>query len=277
MNIGFHLPIAKGFDHTLKEAQRLGCDVVQIFVKNPRSWKEKRLTDADRESFSRLARRVPVTAHLSYLPNLAKIDEEPRNMRALLHEASLCEELGIKRLVVHCGSRGDTKKGIRTIARAVDRVLGARDVSILLETSAGQGDTIGRSIPELAEIRNKVSERQRVYFCLDTAHLFSSGYNVKSRRVWKRVLKEIDEYAGREALAFFHLNDSKTIIGSRVDRHWHIGKGKIGLAAFRYLLREQKFAHLGGVMETPKMGNMDEVNMRTMRSLLPPLVPGPSS
>jgi len=277
VKIGFHLPIAKGFDHTRKEAARLGCEVVQIFVKNPRSWAEKRLTDEERESFSRLLRDVPVVAHLSYLPNLAKIDEDPRHLKALLHEASLCEQLGIARLIVHCGSRTENKRGIASIAKAVNRALDAFGLSVMLENAAGQGDSIGRSIPELAEIHRRISEKSRVFLCLDTAHLFAAGYNVRSRQAWTRILKEAGENVGPDALGFFHLNDSKTELGSNVDRHWHIGQGEIGLAAFRYLLKEQKFAHLEGVMETPKVGNMDEVNMKAMRSLLPPLVPGPSS
>jgi deoxyribonuclease IV len=116
-----------------------------------------------------------------------------------------------------------------------------------------------------------------VSLCLDTAHIFEAGYDVRSRVAWKRILREARDHLGPEALGFFHLNDSKTPLGSNVDRHWHIGQGKIGLSAFRYLLNEQKFAHLGGVMETPKMGNMDDVNMKVMRSLLSPLVPGPFS
>jgi deoxyribonuclease IV len=277
VKIGFHLPIAKGFDYTRKEADRLGCEVAQIFVKNPRSWREKSLADEDRESFAHLFRYFPVVGHLSYLPNLSKIDEDPRHLKALLHEASLCEQLGIDRLVVHCGSRKERKRGIANIAKAVDSVLERFDISIMLETAAGQGYSLGRSIPELGEIYRRISHKNRVSLCLDTAHLFAAGYNVKSRLVWKQILKEVKDHLGPEALGFFHLNDSKTALGSCVDRHWHIGQGKIGLAAFRYLLNEQKFAHLGGVMETPKMGNMDAVNMKAMRSLLPPLVPGPFS
>lgn len=125
MRIGFHLPISKGFDHTLREAQRLGCEVVQVFVKNPRSWAEKELTDRDMEAFGRLSAGLPVVAHLSYLPNIAKSDEEPRNLAGFLHEAGIATELGISRMVVHCGSREDVSKGIEVTARSVARVLEA--------------------------------------------------------------------------------------------------------------------------------------------------------
>jgi len=277
VQIGFHLPISKGFERTHREATRLGCEVVQIFVKNPRSWAEKQWSDEERELFPRLFDGLPVVAHLSYLPNPARIDEEPRNLKALLHEAALCCELGISALVIHCGSRNDRKRGIAKVAESVDRVLDAYTISIMLEIAAGQGASIGTSIPELGAIVRRVSRKERVSLCLDTAHMFAAGYDVRSKSVWRRIIRELDEHVAPEKIGLFHLNDSKTGLGSRVDRHWHIGKGEIGLSAFRHILNEQKFAHLGGVMETPKMGNMDDVNMQVMRSLLPPLVPRPSS
>lgn len=277
MHIGFHVSRGKGFGHAYNEAKRLGCEVVQIFVKNPRGWARKEWSDGDRETFARLFCDLPVVAHLSYLPNIARVDEEPRNLSGLLHEAELCAELGIDRMVVHCGSRQDTKKGIAVAAGAVKEVLSASPVSILLENSAGQGSVIGKDIEELARIFDAIGEPDRVGFCLDTAHLFQSGYDVRKRSVWKRIVGEIERLCGPDSIRFFHLNDSKTPLGSNADRHWHIGKGEIGPACFRYLINEKRFAHLGGVMETPKMGNMDEENMKTMRSLLSPLVSGPSS
>lgn len=272
MQIGFHLPIAKGFAWTHKEAVRLGCEVVQIFVKNPRSWNEKRWSDTDGQEFARLKHDVPVVAHLSYLPNPAKIDEEPKNLAAMLHEADLCTQLGIDRLVIHCGSRKDRKRGIEMVAEAVDRVLDAHGITVLLENAAGQGTSLGTSLRELGQIYRRIKERKRVSLCIDTAHIFEAGYNIKSKITWGRMMKETAEQVGAAKIGFFHLNDSKTQLGSKVDRHWHIGQGEIGLSFFRYLLNDKKFAHLRGVMETPKAGNMDDVNMRVMRSLLSPLV-----
>ncbi len=277
MRIGFHLPIAKGFEHTAREARRLGCDVAQIFVKNPRSWAQKTLSDKDREDFRRLLSDLPVSAHLSYLPNIARSDEEPRNGAALLHEAQLCAQLGIAGLVVHCGSRDSAEKGIEVAARTVGEALARVPVSILLEISAGQGNSIGKNLGQLAAICRLVADRQRVGFCLDTAHLFQAGYDVRKQAVWKTIVDELEDRCGPGCIRFFHLNDSKSGLGSGIDRHWHIGRGEIGVRCFRFLVNDKKFAHLGGVMETPKMGNMDEENMKTMRSLLSPLVSGPSS
>jgi deoxyribonuclease IV len=274
MHIGFHLPIGKGLEHAYREAEHLGCEVVQVFLKNPRGWAQKVWTDRDHEVFDRLFRDLPVVAHLSYLPNIAKADEEPKNRNGLLHEAELCAGLGIARMVVHCGSRADTRKGIETAAWSVKEVLDRYPISLLLENSAGQGNVIGKNMEELAQIFEAIGDADRVGFCLDTAHLFESGYDVRRRPVWKSITDGLERRCGQGCIRFFHLNDSKTPLGSNVDRHWHIGKGEIGLRCFRYLINEKRFAHLGGVMETPKMGNMDEENMKTMKSLLSPLVSG---
>ncbi len=277
MHIGFHLPIGKGFGHTFREAKRLQCEVVQIFVRNPRSWGQKTWSETNREAFGRLFADLPVVAHLSYLPNIARGDRDPRNIKGFLHEAQLCMDLGIGRMVVHCGSREDAAKGIEVAAESVREVLRSYPISILLENAAGQGNVLGKNIDELCRIFDAVGDAARTGFCLDTAHLFQCGYDVRKRSVWTKLTDDLTRRCGRGSIRFFHLNDSKTILGSAADRHWHIGKGEIGAACFRYLLKEKKFAHLEGVMETPKMGNMDEENMKTMRSLLSPLVSGSSS
>ena len=277
MKIGLHVPIAKGFAHTYREAMRLGCEVVQIFVKNPRSWAEKSWSDGEREVFGRLFHSLPVVAHLTYLPNIARSDEEPRNLAGLLHEAKLCAELGIKTMVVHCGSRESIEKGLDVAALSIERVLAAYPVAVLLENAAGQGNALGKTLPELAALRRRVGDEDRLGFCLDTAHLFEAGYDVRSHEVWDEIIGEMEKRSGPGCIRFFHLNDSKTPLASLADRHWHIGKGEIGAGCFRFLLSDKRLAHLGGVMETPKMGKMDEENMRAMRSLLSPLMPRPSS
>jgi apurinic endonuclease APN1 len=278
VKIGFHVPIAKGFEHTYLEAARLGCEVIQIFVKNPRSWAEKSWSSVDREAFGRLFQDLPVVAHLSYLPNIARSDEEPRNLVGALHEAKLCVELGIETMVLHCGSRESTEKGLDVAAWSVEQVLAAYpSLSVLLENAAGQGHAVGKTLSELTTLRARVRDLDRVGYCLDTAHLFEAGYDVRSPQVWNEIIDEMEAASGPDCIKFFHLNDSKTPLASSVDRHWHIGKGEIGTGCFRFLLNDKRLAHLGGVMETPKMGKMDEENMTVMRSLLSPLMPRPSS
>ncbi|HEY3278167.1 MAG TPA: deoxyribonuclease IV [Syntrophorhabdaceae bacterium] len=272
MKIGFHVSVSKGFDSTLREAERLGCEAVQIFVKNPRSWAGKTLRDEEIEAFKRLSEKMPVFAHLSYLPNLAQTDAEARHMQGLLNELELCRRLGIGSMVVHCGSREDKKKGVEIVAETLNRALDKFDIQILLETAAGQGNAIGSRIPELAAIHDKVERKETVALCLDTSHMFESGYDLRSQKAWNDIIRSVGQYMGKEKIGLFHLNDSKTDLGSRVDRHWHIGEGKIGTRTFGFILKDKRFAGLCGVMETPKTGSMDEINMRTMKSLLSPLM-----
>jgi apurinic endonuclease APN1 len=277
MKIGFHISIAKGFDWTLKEARRLGCEVVQIFIRNPRSWKMKTWSVDDRSAFMELSEAIPVFAHLTYLPNLAKIDEDEKHMKGLIHEAELCKDLSLKAMIVHCGSRKNKQKGIEMVSKAINHVIHQYGIHILMENSAGQGSSIGKNIDELFGIYELVESKENVSLCLDTAHLFSSGYEIRTPKAWNTIISEIEGRFGQGKIGFFHLNDSKTDLGSRVDRHWHIGKGVIGADAFKIILNDKRFNNVMGVMETPKVDNMDEENMKIMRSLLSPLVPGPSS
>ena len=243
-------------------------------MKNPRSWKEKEWKDEDLDQFKMLAEEVPVSAHLSYLPNIAKTDEDERHIKGFMHEAELCTQLGIGHITVHCGSRKDRAKGINMAAWAINMVLEKySELSILLENAAGQGDSLGRNIPELAAIFAKVKNRDRIFLCLDTAHLFESGYDIRTIETWDLIMLDISRDFGEDKVLLFHINDSRTRLGSNIDRHWHVGKGEIGIDAFKLIVNNKSFAHLSGVMETPKVGKMDEENMRVMRSLLSPLMP----
>jgi apurinic endonuclease APN1 len=277
VHIGFHISIAKGFDWTLKEANRLGCEVIQIFLKNPRSWKRKTWTDSDREAIKKLLGAIPVFAHLTYLPNLAKIDENEQNMTGLIHEVELCVELGFTVMVVHCGSHHDKIKGIKVVAKAINHVTSEYGIDVFIENSAGQGNSIGSNLEELSMIYEGIKEKEKVSLCIDTAHLFAAGYDIRALESWQRIISDIQALFGYKKIGFFHLNDSKAGLASRIDRHWHIGKGEIGSDVFKKILNDVRFKNLMGVMETPKINNMDEENMKVMRALLSPLVPRPSS
>jgi len=272
LKIGFHMSISNGFDRMLEEAKHLHCEVVQVFLKNPRSWEEKHWKDEDMSAFRRLHQEIPVFGHLSYLPNLAKIDGDERNLKGFVHEVELCGGLGLDRLVIHLGSRTDKAKGITMIARAINYVLERYDINLFLENSSGQGNSIGKNAEELAAVYERIDRKEKTFVCIDTAHLFEAGHNIKIKKVWHTFINDLEMRLGEDKIGFFHLNDSKTLSGSHVDRHWHIGQGEIGLSFFRSLMNNKRFAHLEGVMETPKMGKMDEENMRTMRSLLSPLM-----
>ncbi|MBP1746906.1 MAG: deoxyribonuclease [Deltaproteobacteria bacterium] len=277
MHIGFHISIAKGFDWTLKEANRLGCEVIQIFLRNPRSWKRKTWTDSDHETIKKLLSAIPVFAHLTYLPNLAKIDENEQNMTGLIHEVELCIELGLTVMVVHCGSHHNKIKGIKAVAKAINHVTSEYGIDVFIENSAGQGNSLGSNLEELSMIYGKIEEKEKVSLCIDTAHLFAAGYDIRALESWQRIISDIQALFGYNKIGFFHLNDSKAGLASRIDRHWHIGKGAIGSDVFKNILNDVRFKNLKGVMETPKINNMDEENMKVMRALLSPLVSRPSS
>jgi deoxyribonuclease IV len=277
MKLGFHISISKGFEWTLMEARRLSCEVIQIFVKNPRSWAPKRWKDEEIDAFRRLHAQMPVFAHLSYLPNLARIDEDYKHMKGFSHEIELCLALGLDSMVVHCGSREDRERGVKVTQEAVNRALDKYDLNIILETAAGQGNAIGSRLSELGRIYRNVLRKEKVSLCIDTSHIFQSGYDIRKARVLNSIALTIERYFGRDKISLFHLNDSKTALGSKVDRHWHIGEGQIGRQTFTRILDDKRFAGLSGVMETPKAGSMDEINMKVMRSLLSPLMPGPFS
>jgi apurinic endonuclease APN1 len=277
MQIGFHISIAKGFDWTLREAKRLGCEAIQIFVKNPRSWKRKTWSESDCRAFRVLSGSIPIFAHLSYLPNLAKIDEDERHMKGFIHEVELCVDLGLKAIVVHCGSRRDKTKGIEMVSKAINDITSTYDADVIMENSAGQGNTIGKNLDELFRIFEQIENKKKVSLCLDTAHLFASGYDIRVPEVWETLITDLEIRFGSDKIGLFHLNDSKTDLGNKVDRHWHIGKGSIGADAFRIILNDARFKNLKGVMETPKVDNMDEENMNVVRALLSPLVSCPFS
>jgi len=182
LKIGFHLPISKGFDWTLKEAIRLQCDVIQIFVKNPRSWTKKEWKNEEIDDFKVLSDTVPVIAHLSYLPNLAKIDLDERHMNGFMHEVELCRQLGIDNLVIHCGSRANKEKGVKMVAEAINRAHEEYDISIVLENSSGQGESIGNNIDELLQIYECTRHKHKVFLCIDTAHIYQAGYDIRTKR-----------------------------------------------------------------------------------------------
>jgi apurinic endonuclease APN1 len=180
-------------------------------------------------------------------------------------------------MIVHCGSRQDATKGIEMVSKAVNFAILNYGITIFIENSAGQGKSLGKNIDEIFRIYDQIENKKNVSLCLDTAHLFASGYDVRNPEKWNDLVMEIEERFGSNKVGLFHFNDSKADLGSRVDRHWHIGKGSIGADAFKIILNDKRFKNGMGVMETPKIDNMDEENMKVMRSLLSPLVPGPSS
>jgi len=280
---GAHLSIAGGVHHALRAAHDLGCDCLQIFVKNQRQWSAPPLDRMEIRRWSRARRRLtvrPIYAHAAYLINLASPDETiwRRSIDAFTDEVRRCELLGIRRLIVHPGShRGaGPEAGIARIIRAVDEICnqttGSR-VRILLETTAGQGDTLGDRFEQLAEIIARARERNRLGVCLDTCHVFAAGYELRLRRGYDRTLADLDRHVGLRHVRCIHVNDSKGDLGSKIDRHEHIGQGCLGLRAFRLLVNDPRLIGVPKILETPKGTNargcdFDRLNLARLRRLI---------
>lgn len=279
---GAHMSIAGGCHHALTAAVEHEFDTVQLFTKNNNQWNAKELTDADIELFKTTFKTSKLkfpTAHDSYLINLASPDPVlyQRSLDAFAIEVARAEALGLSYLVMHPGTPtdGDEQAGLSRIARALDEVHQRCPdcrVKVLLENTAGQGKSLGWRFEHLAAILDAVREPNRLGVCLDTCHIFAAGYPLAPEAEYEKTLKSFASLVGFAKLKVFHMNDSKKPLGSRVDRHEHIGKGHLGLEPFRLLVNDPRFANVPMIMETPKEGpndeDMDIVNLRTLRDLV---------
>jgi len=277
VRFGFHVSIAGGLARVRQRAEQVGCESVQFFTRSPRGWTARRLAKPEVAEFrSRMAGSgiSPVFVHAPYLPNLAARGEPGRrSLRALVSEAGRCERLGVRFLIVHFGRAGDRSepKALETVAANVNRLLSRspRSVTLLLENTAGMGSEVGYRFGHLAEVIGRSVDPDRVGVVLDTAHLFQAGYELRAEAGLDATLREFDRVVGMGRLYLLHLNDSKTGFGSRVDRHWHIGQGRIGTAGFRLIVNHPLLRHLPGIMETPKDSHEDDLaNLRRIRRLV---------
>lgn len=281
MPIGAHMSIAGGLDKAFARGLRLGCETIQLFTKNRNRWQAKPLTEGEvgrfRETRGETAIR-PILAHTGYLINLASPDREvfEKSLVAFEDELERAASLGISYLVTHPGSHTGSgeDRGLARITKALDLVLAGAEASwplILLETTAGQGSSLGYRFEHLAKIRDQSKFPERLGFCFDTAHVFAAGYDIREPAGYRKTLKHFIDLIGAERLKAFHLNDSQKGVGSRVDRHHHIGRGTLGRRPFYLLLHDERFSALPMVLETPKGTeggrDLDEVNLNTLRQL----------
>jgi deoxyribonuclease-4 len=265
---------------SIDRALAIGCTAMQIFVKNNMQWFASPMAEAEANSFRSHARRgelASVFGHTGYLINLAATnpDFHARSMRSLREELVRAGQLGLPFLVLHPGAHmgAGVEPGLEKVVKSLDTLfagLPGNPVRIALEVTAGQGTTLGRTFEELGYILERVKENDRLCVCVDTAHLFAGGHDISTEAGVKQVFASFDRHIGRDRLAALHLNDSKTALDSRVDRHEHIGKGKIGLEAFRYIMTQPRFRKIPKVLETPKGKEMleDVENMALLRSLM---------
>jgi deoxyribonuclease-4 len=279
---GSHLSISGGMHNALLQAEELGMDCVQVFTKNQQQWKCSPLADEAvanwRTHCDRLAFEQTVS-HDSYLINLASPDEALRrkSIELFVEELSRCVALRIPYLVTHPGAhmgKGE-EAGLRRVAKSLDEVhaiVPADGVITCLEITAGQGSSLGYKLEHLASILEQVNAPKRLGVCLDTAHLFAAGYDFRGRK-YAAFMREVERTIGIQRVKVLHLNDSKKELGSRVDRHDHIGRGKIGLEGFKPIVRDKRFKKVPKILETAKEKDeqgrdWDAVNLETLRSLM---------
>ncbi|MDB6019896.1 MAG: putative endonuclease 4 [Pedosphaera sp.] len=264
----------------LQRGIAIQCEVVQLFVKNNMQWFGKPHSPDDLALYANeLASQklAAVFGHTGYLINLGAPASENRDksIKSLVQEINLATDLGISFLVLHPGAHLGTGEAaaIKQIGAGLDEVFQATKVSpvrIALENTAGQGTCLGHKIKHLAEIYQQVKRPERLGVCLDTAHFFEAGYDLRTPKGWHAAIGEVDELIGLDQILAFHLNDSKTDLGSRVDRHEGIGQGKIGREAFRHIVNDVRFRDLPGCLETPKSADLHEdvENLALLRSLV---------
>lgn len=279
MNLGAHMSIAGGVHLALRRGRSIGCNAVQLFVKSNSQWRARPLEPEEIGLFREEAgsfKRSYILAHAGYLINLASPDPAllHRSRESFLVEVARCEALGIPYIVIHPGShRGSGEEaGLSRFAESLnilfERTRGGRSI-VLLETTAGQGASLGYSFEHLAGIIAGVDGSGRLGVCFDTSHTFAAGYDMRTRKAYTETFRAFDGILGLGRLMAFHLNDSLRDLGSRVDRHTHIGQGRLGLGAFRLLLNDKRFADRPMVLETPKGPGMEEdvMNLAVLRSL----------
>ncbi len=279
--LGAHMSIAGGYYRAVELAHQAGCDCVQLFTKNNNQWRAKAISDDDAARFKSALQRLKIgypQSHDSYLINLASPDGElwEKSIEAFRVELTRAEQLAVPWVVMHPGAHTTStqQEGIARVAAALDRVHretpGLRAIT-LLENTAGQGSTLGWRFEQLEAILDRVAEPERLGVCIDTCHTFAAGYPLDTKEQYDAMVGELAATVGLERVRSFHLNDSKQPLGSRVDRHEHIGRGHLGLRPFWHLLNDARFADRPMYLETPKETideeDMDVVNLRTLRAL----------
>ena len=262
-------------------ARKYGCTAMQIFTKNSNTWKERQVSAEEIALFDQARIETGIrhiAAHTSYLINLASPDRHKhrRSCRALENELLRSAAMGIGQVVLHPGAHMDsgTKAGQQRIADSIRLIFGATGplgCRILLETTAGQGSSVGHTFEQLAAILERIDEPSRTGICLDSSHIFAAGYDIRTKTAYRQTMAAFERIIGLKHLCLIHLNDSKKELGSRVDRHAAIGRGFIGLTAFECFMNDARLSRIPKIIETPKTEDgkdMDRLNLKTLRGLL---------
>jgi deoxyribonuclease-4 len=275
--LGAHMSIAGGVHTAIERGRSINCTAVQMFVKNNMQWFARPLTQGEIRAFLEHRQRselLSIFAHANYLINLAATNPKflANSIRALSEELTRADQLALPFLVLHPGAHlgAGEEAGLEKIVTSINAVfrrIPRVKTRIALETTAGQGSCLGHRFEQIAYIIENVREPERLCVCLDTAHVFAAGYDIGNQAGVKETFREFDRLIGLERLAAIHVNDSKTVRGSRVDRHQHIGKGQIGLDAFRFIMSDRRLRKIPKVLETPKGKEMRE-DVENLKRLL---------
>jgi deoxyribonuclease IV len=278
--IGCHVSISGGFFKAIDEGMEIGCTAVQIFTKSNRQWASKPIDDTDAKKFIGAQKKSSialVVAHASYLINLgsATHDVQKKSYAALVDEIKRCDKLGIPYLVLHPGTAepGQEQATLQATGSYINQALQATSdcaTSVLIETMAGQGKSIGSSFEQLTTMIAQVDDKKRIGVCFDTCHAFVAGYDFTTPASYAAMIKNFDDTIGLQFLKMFHMNDSKKELGSHVDRHEDIGKGAIGLDGFALIMNDSRLANIPKILETPQGDDLehDKENITALLQLI---------
>lgn len=271
------MPTNGGLASALTSGAEIGCTAIQLFTANPKQWQHAPLSDDDVESFLSAREATGIAfacAHDSYLINLAAPDQKihSSSLRAFRREIERAHRLGIPWVVTHMGAHVESgeEAGLERLTRSVRQLLDETDgmsAGIALETTAGQGTGLGYTFEQLGRVLNGVGEHPRLGVCLDTCHVFAAGYDLTTEEGYLDLWQQFEMLVGLRRLRILHCNDAKKPLGSRVDRHEHIGQGRIGLEPFRWMVNDPKLSGLPFIVETPDAETMHKVNLETLRGL----------
>lgn len=275
--LGAHMSIAGEISLAIDRGESIGCTAIQIFTKSNRQWHAKTITSDQAASFKKAYQDSSIQSvivHAAYLINIGSPDQETekKSIHALEIEINRCTDLGIPYIVLHPGSHSNTDEEscLARISANIDKLLSTTsDCTILLETMAGQGSSVGHTFEQLAQIIKHSEHKRRIGVCFDTCHAFAAGYDFRTEKTYNLMWEQFDKIIGINKLKAMHINDSQKDLGSRVDRHADIGKGKIGLKAFELLLNDSRFFDIPKVLETPRDDLADyKRNLETLMDLI---------
>jgi len=277
--LGAHESVAGGLHLAFERIARVGGEALQIFTRNQRQWYPAELAKEEIDLFRKAHEKsggMPVASHASYLVNLAtgKAELLEKSVHNLTMELTRCAQLGVPYVVLHPGSHGGdgVEVGLERFIRGLDKAIQRSGVAVqvLIETTAGQGTGLGSSFSEISHILDNSGFPELLGVCVDTCHVFAAGYDLATADGYEATVEALESSVGLDKIHFFHLNESKKELGSRIDRHEHIGKGAIGLGGFKKLLNDKRFAGLPMTLETPKSDSLveDRVNLQILRSLI---------